>query len=285
MKPLTDGEAIDLDSAIEALVDRRAGQTLADKVYSRRDKQDRSVAAVFLLDMSASTDDKIKVPDDEGETQRRIIDVEKEALVLMADALEALGDAYAVVRLFGYGRDQVDAFVVKAFDEPYDRRVQGRIAPWSRTVAPRMGPVIRHAAAQLGAPGRPPQGADPAERWLPTGFRLRPGPQEQGLRPAGHHQGLARGAAQGDSHLLHHRGPQRSRLPEGHVPRPAIPGDRRHGGVAAGIAQGVSRPDCVRAISKRCPRGSRKLHETVAAVRLSACRFFFPPLPWPERAG
>ena len=69
VKPLTDGEAIDLDSAIEALVDRRAGQTLADKVYSRRDKQDRSVAAVFLLDMSASTDDKIKVPDDEGETQ------------------------------------------------------------------------------------------------------------------------------------------------------------------------------------------------------------------------
>ena len=150
VKPLTDGEAIDLDSAIEALVDRRAGQTLADKVYSRRDKQDRSVAAVFLLDMSASTDDKIKVPDEEGETQRRIIDVEKEALVLMADALEALGDAYAVYGFSGYGRDQVDAFVVKAFDEPYDRRVQGRIAAMEPHRSTRMGPVIRHAAAQLG---------------------------------------------------------------------------------------------------------------------------------------
>ena len=154
VKPLTDGEAIDLDSAVEAFVDRRAGHTLADKVYARRDKQDRSVAAVFLLDMSASTDDKIKNPDgrpaDDGEPPRRIIDVEKEALVLMAEALEALGDAYAVYGFSGYGRDQVDAFVVKSFDEPYDRRIQGRIAAIEPHRSTRMGPVIRHAAAQLG---------------------------------------------------------------------------------------------------------------------------------------
>lgn len=154
VKPLTDGETIDLDSAVEALVDRRAGHALADKVYARRDKHDRSVAAVFLLDMSASTDDKIKNPDgcaaDDGEPQRRIIDIEKEALVLMAEALEALGDAYAVYGFSGYGRDQVDAFVVKSFDEPYDRRIQGRIAAIEPHRSTRMGPVIRHAAAQLG---------------------------------------------------------------------------------------------------------------------------------------
>ena len=154
VKPLTDGETIDLDSAVEALVDRRAGHTLADKVYARRDKHDRSVAAVFLLDMSASTDDRIKNgdgrPAGDDEPPRRIIDVEKEALVLMAEALEALGDAYAVYGFSGYGRDQVDAFVVKAFDEPYDRRVQGRIAAMEPHRSTRMGPVIRHAAARLG---------------------------------------------------------------------------------------------------------------------------------------
>ena len=154
VKPLADGEAIDLDSAVEALVDRRAGHTLADKVYARRDKHDRSVAAVFLLDMSASTDDKIKNPDgnpaDDVEPPRRIIDVEKEALVLMAEALEALGDAYAVYGFSGYGRDQVDAFMVKSFDEPYDRRIQGRIAAIEPHRSTRMGPVIRHAAVQLG---------------------------------------------------------------------------------------------------------------------------------------
>ena len=153
VKPLADGETIDLDSAVEARVDRRAGHTLADKVYARRDKHDRSVAAVFLLDMSASTDDKIKHPDGrpvDDAPQRRIIDVEKEALVLMAEALEALGDAYAVYGFSGYGRDQVDAFVVKSFDEPYDRRIQGRIAAIEPHRSTRMGPVIRHATAQLG---------------------------------------------------------------------------------------------------------------------------------------
>ena len=154
VKPLADGETIDLDSAVEALVDRHAGHALADKVYARRDKHDRSVAAVFLLDMSASTDDRIKNGDGrpaaDDEPPRRIIDVEKEALVLMAEALEALGDAYAVYGFSGYGRDQVDAFVVKGFDEPYDRRIQGRIAAIEPHRSTRMGPVIRHAAARLG---------------------------------------------------------------------------------------------------------------------------------------
>ena len=64
LKRLVDGEEIDLDSAIEALVDRRASQTMPEKVYMRRNRRERSVAALFLLDMSASTDDALKEPAD-----------------------------------------------------------------------------------------------------------------------------------------------------------------------------------------------------------------------------
>lgn len=182
VKRLTDGEEIDLDSAIEAVVDRRAGNILSDRVYMRRNKRDRSVAAVFLLDMSASTDDEIKPPasksappppavktprqydfsgfvQDDYYTQpsrkaaatprRRIIDVEKEALVLMAEALEALGDAYAVYGFSGYGRDQVEAFIVKEFHEAYAPPVQGRIGAIKPHRSTRMGPAIRHALRQL----------------------------------------------------------------------------------------------------------------------------------------
>jgi hypothetical protein len=179
LKRLMDGEEIDLDSAIEAFVDRRASQTMPEKVYMRRNRRERSVAALFLLDMSASTDDVIKepgtastppqatpparlydfsgfVPDDHSYTlppresavskpRRRIIDVEKEALVLIAEALEGLGDAYAVYGFSGYGRDQVDYFVVKDFNEGYDARVQGRIAAIKPHRSTRMGPAIRHA--------------------------------------------------------------------------------------------------------------------------------------------
>jgi nitric oxide reductase NorD protein len=184
LKRLVDGEEIDLDSAIEAFVDRRASHTMPEKVYMRRQRRERNVAAVFLLDMSASTDDVVKEPasastlpppasppprlydfsgfvqDDHYYTlppraavtsppRRRIIDVEKEALVLMAEALEGLGDAYAVYGFSGYGRDQVDFFVIKEFMEHYDARVQGRIAAIKPHRSTRMGPAIRHAIHKL----------------------------------------------------------------------------------------------------------------------------------------
>jgi nitric oxide reductase NorD protein len=181
IKRLVDGEDIDLDSAVEAIVDRRAGNVLSDRVYMRRNKRDRNVAALFLLDMSASTDDEVKEPQatdalvvvpqpvrqydfsgflreedytpwsrPEAETlRRRIIDVEKEALVLMAEALQTLGDDYAVYGFSGYGRDQVDFYIAKEFTEHYDDRVQGRIAAMKPHRSTRMGPAIRHAIRKL----------------------------------------------------------------------------------------------------------------------------------------
>ena len=180
LKRLIDGEEIDLDSAIEALVDRRASHTVPEKVYMRRQRRDRSVAALFLLDMSASTDDVVPeltaanpspapaspppraydfsgfVQDEQYYTlpprppastlpKRRIIDVEKEALVLMAEALEGLGDAYAAYGFSGYGRDQVEMFVVKEFAERYNAQIQGRMAAMKPHRSTRMGPAIRHA--------------------------------------------------------------------------------------------------------------------------------------------
>jgi hypothetical protein len=183
VKRLVDGEEIDLDSAIEAIVDRRAGNVLSDRVYMRRNKRDRSVAALFLLDMSASTDDEVKEPETASpptaspppaaspydfsgfiredyytplqsssthKPQRRIIDVEKETLVLMAEGLQTLGDAYAVYGFSGYGRDQVDFYIAKEFTDAYDTRTQGRISAIKPYRSTRMGPAIRHAITKLG---------------------------------------------------------------------------------------------------------------------------------------
>ena len=69
--------------------------------------------------------------------------------MLMAEALEGLGDAYAVYGFSGYGRDQVDFFVIKEFMERYDARVQGRIAAIKPHRSTRMGPAIRHAIHKL----------------------------------------------------------------------------------------------------------------------------------------
>jgi nitric oxide reductase activation protein len=117
------------------------------------------VAVAFLLDMSGSTGEAIGKaaairqlagPGDAREpAQRRIIDVEKESIVLMMEALEAIGDRYGVYGFSGHGRDNVEFFVIKDIGEEFGVDIAkrfGRVGPLHAT---RMGPAIRHAASKL----------------------------------------------------------------------------------------------------------------------------------------
>lgn len=158
-KRLPEGSDHDLDLAIEALTDFRIGITPSEKIFWRHHKIERDVAVAFLLDMSGSTGEAIKsVSDDKPllgngpgveRSQRRIIDVEKEAIVLMMDSLEAIGDRYGVYGFSGHGRDNVEFYVIKDLDESFSLDIAkrfGRIGPLHAT---RMGPAIRHATAKL----------------------------------------------------------------------------------------------------------------------------------------
>lgn len=171
VKGMEDGEELDLEKTVEAIVDKRAGFSPGERIYVQRQRKDRDVSALFLLDMSASTDDKIPDPtasaekashwDDDDflhdyygadvgvDTRKRIIDLEKESVVLMAEALERLGDNYSVCGFSGYGKDQIDYYLCKDFDEPYNIRVKGRIGGIKPCRSTRMGPAIRHATRRL----------------------------------------------------------------------------------------------------------------------------------------
>ncbi len=176
IKHLYDGEDFDLDLVIEHLVEKRAGHALSDKVYWRRNKVERDVAVAFLLDMSASTDEEIEKrkkqrPDDEFnddprnyfswlaqrraqaalDPPQRIIDLEKESTVLLIRALETIGDSYGIYGFSGYGRDNVEFYVLKDLEEPFDEHVRRRIDKVSPIRSTRMGPAIRHAIAKLDA--------------------------------------------------------------------------------------------------------------------------------------
>ncbi len=161
VKGVDDGEDLDLERTIEAVVDRRSGQSPGDRIYVQRLRQDRDVAALFLLDMSASTDDRIVVEGEEqggdqnGEEngkehlQKRIIDIEKEAALLMATSLETLGDTYSICGFSGYGREQVDFHVCKDFRERLTEQAKARIGGIRPCRSTRMGPAIRHASMRL----------------------------------------------------------------------------------------------------------------------------------------
>lgn len=157
-KRLPEGSDHDLDLAIEALTDFRIGISPSEKIFWRHHKIDRDVAVAFLLDMSGSTGEAIKTVNEKPlggnapgleRSQRRIIDVEKEAIVLMMDSLEAIGDRYGVYGFSGHGRDNVEFYVIKDLEEAFSLDIAkrfGRIGPLHAT---RMGPAIRHTTAKL----------------------------------------------------------------------------------------------------------------------------------------
>ena len=174
IKHLPDGEEFDLDSVIDAIIDRKSGISPTDKVYWRRNKSLRDVAVVFLLDMSASTAEAIEdtkkkpdewdAPDDPVEYMlwlrakrnqglrrpyKRIIDLEKESAVILIRALESIGDTYGIYGFSGYGRENVEFYVIKDINEALNDKVTQRIDKISPMHATRMGPAIRHVTAKL----------------------------------------------------------------------------------------------------------------------------------------
>lgn len=172
IRPLPDGEDLDLDAVIEAMVDRRIGVSPSEKVYWRRNKIQRDVAVLLLLDMSASTAEAIDesrrdewdAPSDPVEymlwlrtrrleasrrSYKRIIDLEKESIVLLIQALETLGDQYGIYGFSGYGRENVEFYIIKSLQEVLSEGVRKRIDKINPLHATRMGPAIRHATTQL----------------------------------------------------------------------------------------------------------------------------------------
>jgi hypothetical protein len=177
IKRLLDGEEFDLDAVTDYFIEKRSGHSFTDKVYWRRNKVERDVAVAFLLDMSASTDEEIEKrrqkyqdePDFDDDPRRyfqwlaqrraqqtiappkRIIDLEKESTVLLIKALETIGDTYGIFGFSGYGRDNVEFYVIKDLDEAFSDRVAKRIDKVAPIRSTRMGPAIRHATAKLDA--------------------------------------------------------------------------------------------------------------------------------------
>jgi len=135
------GDALDIDALVQALVDMRSGSFLSENVYIRRDKRTRDVAVLFLVDMSGSTEEKVN--------GRRVIDIQKEAMVLMAEALDSLGDPFAIYGFSSEGRFRVDLFAVKEFGERYGERVQYRLGSLEPKELTRLGSVIRHGIYKL----------------------------------------------------------------------------------------------------------------------------------------
>jgi nitric oxide reductase activation protein len=173
VRKVSDGEEIDLDRAVEARSDIRAGLAPSERVYMRRDRARREVAAAFLVDLSASVREPVPDPDDEpekprdrdrgdrplwgvrpslverDEQRRRVLDIQKEALALMVQALEALGDEYGIFGFSGESRESVEFYVAKELGDRLGVQVWNAIAAMRSHRYTRMGTAIRHTIRKL----------------------------------------------------------------------------------------------------------------------------------------
>jgi nitric oxide reductase NorD protein len=131
-----DGNDIDLDAAVQYFIDKRLRLSPSERNYMRTERRSRDIAVAFLVDVSGSTG---------GAT----IACEKEALIVMSEALEELGDAFAIYGFSGYGRDNVVFYTIKDFDDTYDQRVQTKISILTNEQSTRIAPAIRHTTTKL----------------------------------------------------------------------------------------------------------------------------------------
>jgi nitric oxide reductase NorD protein len=135
-KRQTQGDEIDLDALIEALADAKDGREMSDRLFVRMHRAERNIAVAFLVDMS-------------GSTKGWINEAEREALILLCEALELLGDRYAIYGFSGTTRKRCELFRIKTFDERYDDEVKARISGIRPQEYTRMGFALRHMTKLL----------------------------------------------------------------------------------------------------------------------------------------
>jgi nitric oxide reductase NorD protein len=137
-----DGDELDLGAYVDGFADRRAGHAFDDRIYAANRRVRRELRACVLLDASASTDAWVS-------GKQRVIDIEKEALLIMAEALDLIADDYALLAFSGESASEITVQRLKSFGERSGERVQRRVASLEPDRYTRAGAALRHASALL----------------------------------------------------------------------------------------------------------------------------------------
>jgi hypothetical protein len=143
IRRLEEGDDLDLEAAVRALVDLRSGQQPDPRIMVRNRLHRRDLAVLLLLDLSESSNDKVR-----GQEQT-VLELTRAATVLLAGALDRIGDPFALHGFCSDGRHDVHYHRFKDFGEPYGELVKARLAGMKGAYSTRMGAALRHAGSVL----------------------------------------------------------------------------------------------------------------------------------------
>jgi nitric oxide reductase activation protein len=138
-----DGHDLDVDAMLDAGIALRTGREPDPRVFRSSTSLHRDLAALLLIDISESTRDRLA----SGAT---ILDVERLAVAVLAEAMGRLGDPFSLLAFASDGREDVKMTSIKAFDDPYDRTCKSRLAGLTSGLSTRLGTALRHAGHVIG---------------------------------------------------------------------------------------------------------------------------------------
>lgn len=142
-RKLEDGDEIDLNTAVDAMVSLRAGFDHDPRITMRYVLKQRDLAVLVLLDLSQSTNDMVRG------TDKTVIDLAREAAALVGSAVQAIGDPFAIHGFRSRGRHDVEYLRFKDFDDRMGDIAKGRLAGMVGGFSTRMGAALRHAGMHL----------------------------------------------------------------------------------------------------------------------------------------
>ncbi len=138
-----DGDEIDINAAVRAMIEMRMGEQPDPRIMIRNVRKVRELSVMLLIDLSESTNDAVLG------SESTVLELAREATVLLADALDKIGDPFAIHGFDSNGRHDVEYFRYKDFGSPYNDKAKSRLAGMSGQLSTRMGAAMRHAGSIL----------------------------------------------------------------------------------------------------------------------------------------
>ncbi|MHB1214343.1 MAG: VWA domain-containing protein [Thiobacillus sp.] len=143
IRKLEDGDEIDINAAIASFIDIRLGNQPDPRIMMRSIRKTRDFSILVLLDLSESTNETVQ------DQEYSVLDLTRQACVLLADAISKVGDPFAIHGFCSDGRHDVEYTRFKDFDQHWDETPKAKLAGMTGQLSTRMGAAIRHAGHHL----------------------------------------------------------------------------------------------------------------------------------------
>ncbi|TVO75155.1 nitric oxide reductase activation protein NorD [Sedimenticola selenatireducens] len=143
VRNMEDGDEIDINAAIDAMVSIRMGEQPNPRITMRNVLKNRDLSVVLLLDLSESTNEKMAGSD------KTVLELTREAATLVSTAIEGIGDPFAVHGFASDGRHDVQYYRFKDFNQHFDDEAKSRLSGMKGGLSTRMGAALRHAGHHL----------------------------------------------------------------------------------------------------------------------------------------